>query len=535
MSNLRLRALISAVALISATFVAIPSLASAAPTCDGKFPVQSCGGSTSDGAPYAMKVPANFNGTVYLWSHGYRYNVDIPAAIPLIGGYKVTNTPEPGPIVGSDTSVIKYLLSKGFAVMGSGFARQGWNADSGIATDVELINTFKGQFPNTTHVIAWGNSLGGFITQNLTENNPSLISAAAPLCIATPSVEAELQMAGDFLWGLKTFFDPSIKAGNYSAGAAGYGEALADLGKVFTVMGQLKAGMATGAWPDTAPATIQASGLDAVPSRSALLLFGLMAGVSTQSSHFDGTTGPGSPNSSAYTSFAAAASPALAILENGTTAAALAVFATYDVEQQSGGAIFDNTKTDYSARVASESTVYNAALSGAKATAGLLGYLAQAPRASASTTAIAKMRTLAQWNGTINVPTVAMTGIADQVTPAGSLTYMAQQYAKQWQADHPTTTRTGPNLITIIGQTPAHYTKFDATGSPITSGPAANGTEHCNFTTKQYIAVADMLSYASVTGTNLSGGPLLTAVRKMGGSTSDQKSLPALPKFYAAD
>ena len=534
-SNVKLQALLSAVALISATFVAIPSSASAAPACDGKAPIQSCGGATSDGAPYVMKVPANFNGTVYLWSHGYRYNVDIPAAIPLIGGYKVTNTPEPGPIVGSDTSVISYLLSKGFAVMGSGFARQGWNADSGLATDVELINTFKVQFPSTKHVIAWGNSLGGFITQNLAEKNPTLISAAAPLCIATPSVEAELQMAGDFLWGLKTFFDPSIKAGNYSAGTAGYGEVLADLGKVFTVMGKLKAGMATGTWPDTAPATIQASGLDAVPSRSALLLLGLMAGVSTQSSHFDGTTGPGSPNSSAYTSFAAAASPALAILENGTTAAALAVLATYDVEQQSGGAIFDNTKTDYAARVASESTVYNSALSGAKATAGLLGYLAKAPRASASATSIAKMRTLAQWNGTINVPTIAMTGVADQVTPAGSLTFMAQQYAKQWQADHPTTTRTGPNLITIIGQTPAHYTKFDATGSPITSGPGANGTEHCNFTTKQYIAVAKMLSYASIAGTNLSGGSLLTAVRKMGGSTSDQKSLPALPKFYAAD
>ncbi len=533
--NLKLRSLLSIIALITATFVAIPSSASAAPACDGKFPVQSCGGATSDGAPYAMKVPANFNGTVYLWSHGYRYNVDIPAAIPLIGGYKITNTPEPGPIVGSDTSVIKYLLSKGFAVMGSGFARQGWNADSGVATDVELINTFKVQFPNTTHVIAWGNSLGGFITQILAEKNPTLISAAAPLCIATPTVEAELQMAGDFLWGMKTFFDPTIKAGNYSAGAAGYGEVMSDLGKVFTVMGKLQAGMASGAWPDTAPATIKASGLDAVPSRSALLLLGLMAGVPTQSAHFDGTTGPGSANSSAYTSFAAAASPALGILENGTTAAALAVLATYDVEQQSGGAIFDNTKTDYSARVASESTVYNAALSGAKATAGLLGYLAQAPRASANATAIAKMRTLDQWTGKINVPTIAMSGIADQVTPAGALTYMAQQYANQWQADHPTTTRTGPNLITIIGQTPAHYTKFDAKGNPITSVPGANGTEHCNFTAKQYIAVADMLSYASIAGTNLSGGPLLTAVRKMGGSTSDQKSLPALPKFYAAD
>ena len=531
-------AILGSAVLAFTTLVAIPTNASAAPACDGKFPVQSCVGATSDGAPYVMQVPANFNGTVYLWSHGYRYNVDIPAAMPLIGGYKITNTPEPGPVIGKDTSVIKYLLGKGFAVMGSGFARQGWNADSGVATDEELIKTFEAQFTTTTHVIAWGNSLGGFITQTLAEKDGAALSASGPLCVASPTVEAELQMAGDFLWGLKTYFDPSIKAGNYSPGAAGYAEAMGDLGKVFTVLGKLQAGMATGAWPDTTPAAIHAVGLDQVPSRSALLLLGLMAGLPTQSAHFDSTTGPGSVNSSAYTSFAAAASPALAILENGATAAALAVLVTYDVEQQSGGAIFDNTKTDYSARVASEATVYNAALSGATATAGLLGYLAQAPRATASAAALAKMRSLAQWTGKITVPTVAMTGVADPVTPAGDLTYMAQQYAKQWQAEHVATLGKGRppyDLIALFGTTPAHYTTFSALGAPITTTAAANGTNHCNFNAKQYIAVADMLAYASANGKNLAGGALNTAVRKMGGTTKDLQLAPALPKFYAED
>ena len=345
-------------------------------------------------------------------------------------------------------------------------------------------------------------------------------------------------MAGDFLWGLKTFFDPSIKAGNYSAGAAGYAEAMGDLGKVFTVFGKLKASLASGAWPDTSPAAIHASGVDAIPSRSALLLLGLMAGLPTQSAHFDSTTGPGSPNSSAYTSFAAAASPALAILENGVTAAALAVLITYDVELQSGGAIFDNTKTDYAARVASESTIFNAGLSGATATAGLLGYLAQAPRATASSSALVKMRSLAQWTGKVNVPTVSMTGVADPVTPAGDLTYLAQQYAKQWEAAHKATLGKGRpsyDLIALFGTTPAHYTTFTATGAPITTVAAANGTDQCNFSVKQYIAVANMLAYASASGKNLSGGALYTAVRKMGGTTRDLHFAPALPKFYAED
>ena len=531
-------AVLGSIALAFATVLAVPATASADPLCDGKLPVQSCVGATSDGAPYVIQVPANYNGTAYIWSHGYRYNVDLPAAIPLIGGYKITNTPEPGPVVGGDTSVIKYLLSKGFAVMGSGFARQGWNADSGVATDEELIATFKSKFTTTTHIIAWGASLGGFITQALAEKDGAALSASGPLCIASPTVEAELQMAGDFLWGLKTFFDPSIKAGNYSAGAAGYGEAMGDLGKVFTVLGKLQATIASGAWPDTAPAAIHAAGVDRIPSRSALLLLGLMAGLPTQSAHFDSTTGPGSVNSGAYTSFAAAASPALAILENGATAAALAVLVTYDVEQQSGGAIFDNTKTDYSARVASEVTVYNAALSGATATAGLLGYLAQSPRATASPTALVKMRSLAQWTGNITVPTVAMSGIADPVTPAGDLTYLAQKYAEQWKAKHKSTLGKGRpayDLIALFGLTPPHYTTFTALGAPITNVPAANGTNHCNFNVKQYIAVANMLAYASATGKDLSGGSLNTAVRKMGGTTRDLQFAPALPKFYAED
>ena len=64
---------------------------------------------------------------------------------------------------------------------------------------------------------------------------------------------------------------------------------------------------------------------------------------------------------------------------------------------------------------------------------------------------------------------------------------------------------------------------------------AANGTNHCNFNVKQYIAVADLLASASATGKDLAGGALYTTVRKMGGTTRDVKFAPALPKFYAAD
>ena len=530
MKKVRLLSLLSVTALVTTVLVTAPSVANATPACDGKSPIQTCVGVTSDGAPYAMQVPANFNGTVALYSHGYRYNVDIPAGIPLIGGYKITNTPEPVP--GGNAEVAKYFFSQGIAIVGSGFARQGWNPDSAIKTNVELIGTFKKQFPKTTKVIAWGSSLGGVITQGLAEKYPELVSAVAPMCMAD-NITPQLTMAGDFLWGVKVLFDPTIKGGNYSPGAAGVAESYADLVKVFTVMGKLQAALATGAWPDTSSATGKSLAAAGVPSRSALLLLGLMAGLPTQSAHFDSVSGP---EGALKLTFPLALSPALAILENGTNAAALAVLATQDVENQVGGAIFDNTKTDYSARVEGERVIFNAALSGNTVIDALLGALSTAnpgaPRAKADPAAVAKMNALHTNTGKINVPTVLMVGMADPITPAGASQRLVDLYAEQYAAEKAAamkayqSTRDYKNptnkLLMLWNTPPASYTKFTAEGSPITSTPAAQGTNHCNFTTAQLLLVAKSLVTASSTGKLPSGGALYTAIRKAGNLSIDK-------------
>ena len=541
MRKQRLIALLSATALATGIIVSIPVAANAAPACDGKSPIQSCVGVTSDGAPYMMMVPANFDGTVALYSHGYRYNIDIPAGIPLIGGYKVTNTPEPIP--NGNSAVAQYLFSQGVAVVGSGFARQGWNPDSAIATNVELIGVFKAQFPKTTKVIAWGSSLGGVITQGLAEKHSNLISAAAPMCMAD-NVPAELTAAGDFLWGLKVLFDPTIKAGNYSAGAAGNAEAYADLIKVFTVMGKLQASLATNAWPDTSSATGKALAAGGVPPRSALLLLGLMAGLPTQSAHFDSISGPAG---ALKLTFPLALSPALAILENGTNAAALAILATQDVELQAGGAIFDNTKTDYAARIENERVVFNAALSGNTVIDALLGAISAAnpgaPRAVGNAAAIAKMNALHSNTGKINVPTILMTGVADPITPAGASQRVVDTYAEQFAneklaafAAYKTTKNyVAPvnKLLMLWNTTPGKgYTTFNDAGSPITTTPAATGTNHCNFSTAQLLVVAKSLVSAGATGKVPSGGAIVSAGRKAGNLVIDPEFRAPWLKYY---
>jgi pimeloyl-ACP methyl ester carboxylesterase len=530
--------LVAATALGATLLVSAPTVASANPVCTTTSGVTTCLGATSDTAPYMLMTPANFNGTVYLYSHGYRNNVPLPAALAAATGFPATvvNTPEPAP--GGNAQIIGALLAKGFAVMGSGFARQGWNADSAIKTNVELIGVFKKQYPKTTKVVAWGNSLGGFITQALAEKHPDLISAAAPLCMAS-DITPLSTMAGDALWGIKTFFDPTIKGGNYSAGAAGYAEAMGDLGKVLTVAGTLQAAFAanpiTPAWPATSNVP---DAIKAIPSRSALVMVALMSGVPLQSAHFDATSAPAGLPASNALSFALAINPAFAALQNVSNAAALGVLTTYDFELQAGGAIFDNTATDYAARIADEQFAWASALSGNSGTGGLLSVLAASPRAKANPAAVAKLKTLASHSGKVEIPTILFTGTADPVTTAGNQQSVVDKHvaylAEKWVAARKAGERKRPanNQLVLWNLPPEKYSKYTAAGAPDTSGPAATGTNHCNFTTSQYLAIADLLAYASANGKNLSGGPLLTKLRKAGNMTYDRGYIAPRLKYY---
>ena len=533
-STLKIKALFASATLVAAVIATVPAHAAAVgPICDGAVPIQRCQGTTSDGAPYVMVVPANFNGTVALYSHGYRLNVPVAP----IGYPAVLNTPEPAP--GGDAGVINYFLGNGMAIMGSGFARQGWNADSALATNVELISTFKTKFTKTDKVVAWGSSLGGVITQGLAEKYPNLVSAVAPMCMAD-NVIPEMTMAGDLMWGLKTLFDPTIKGGNYSAGVAGVQEAGADLAKVTAVLTALRAGVSSGAWPSTSSAAGKALEAAGVPSRSALLLIGLMAGLPTQSAHFDGVSGP---DGALKVTFPLAISPALAILENAAVGAVLGIFIMHDLENQAGGVVFDNSKTDYAKRIADERVVYNVALSGNTAINGLLGVLAQSPRVTANPAAAAKLATLHSNTGKINVPTITMVGVADPVTPAGASGRLADLYAEQFAAEKAAALAEAKKsrayvapkkkLLTIWNTTPAAYTTFDADGAPITTTPAAQGTTHCNFTSAQYVAIAKLMVQASKVGEVKTDGATRNIVRRAQNLKIDPFYQPPYLKYYS--
>ena len=524
MKKSRFTAIAVAASLVTMSVVAIAPAAHASSSCDaqqsGSLIIEVCTGTTSDGAKYEYRTNTeNFNGTVYLWSHGYRYAVNLPAGIQPPGGttpYIVDMSPEVGPA----PEVIQSLLEAGFAVAGSGFDSQGWTVGSAVKTNVELIDVLKSELPDTKGVIAWGASMGGFITQALAERYPKLIKSAAPICTAAGNVNAELTYAGDLLWGLKTFFDPSITVSGYAAGPAGVGQAALNLQKVVAILthigGTILETDPAKTWPSTSPmpATIKA-----IPARSALTLVGLMAGVPTQSQNIDGSSFPGTE-----TGFALALAPAIAIIENAGYASGLGIFATLDLERRVGGTFYDNRTTDYAKRIADERASFNVALSGNAAIDGMLSILSSpfGARITPSEKGASGLKSLLAHKGRALVPTITMTGTADMITPAGNSQWLTNKNLKNTK-----------KFLPLWVVTADKWTKFTATGSPDRSRTTwPSGTGHCQFSYDQTMTVAKLAASAAKSGSVPTDAAVEKAVANVDGLLFDREYSVPLLKYY---
>ena len=530
-------ALVSTTALLATLVVAAPANAAATgPTCDGKTPVQTCTGTTSDGAAYKMAVPATFNGTVTIWSHGFGGNTTIP------GYFAVDSTAQLAPNgpgeTGGNAALIKYLTDKGVAVIGSGFSTQGWNLDEAVKTNAELVGIFKTKFTTTTKVVAWGYSMGGGITQAFAEQKPELISSAAVMN-PVDAWGSQSKYFIDLLWLMKTWFDPTIKLTGYAPGAGGDMQMLQDLGKYTAILTALKAGVATGAWPTTSSKSALALQAGGIPSRSALLMIGRLAGISAQSSSFDGIAGP--PGAAA-TAWPLAYAPALATLENIAGVLGYSLLGARDMEAKMGGIWTDNQATDYSKQLSDEDrTVYNAGLSGNNAITAMLSTLnplnPDAPRIKGDAAAMAKnASTHYQNTGKIKVPTVMMIGQHDPVEPAGIVQRISDLYEADFAAAKTAARKAGKdvparNLQVLWSVTPKTWSKFDAAGSPI-SITGTPGTGHTNFTMAQYKLVIDTAISAADNGYLPWNGAHLSKVYKAKGLEIDRSTAYPWMKYY---
>src|SRR5579871_3653129 len=135
------------------------SAASAAPTA-GHYT-----GTLPDGGTWIADVPANWNGTLLLYSHGY------------------------GPIVAADApdpNTAAALLSMGYALAGSSYDPHGswWALGSALRDQFETLSTVEQTVLGTmpSRVYAVGTSMGGLISALEDQNSNGRLDGSLTTC-----------------------------------------------------------------------------------------------------------------------------------------------------------------------------------------------------------------------------------------------------------------------------------------------------------------------------------------------------------------
>lgn len=144
------------------------------------------------GAPYRIEVPAHWNGTLLLYSHGYA-------------------SPQ-SQMPGSDApsrQVATSLLAAGYALAGSGYSQQGWSIEQALGDQLGVLDAFAARVGRPRRTIAWGSSMGGLVTALLAERHPDRFQAALPMCGGLAGGVTMWNLRLDGAFAFRTLLAPS--------------------------------------------------------------------------------------------------------------------------------------------------------------------------------------------------------------------------------------------------------------------------------------------------------------------------------------
>ncbi len=116
-----------------------------------------------DGVPYRILVPADWNGTLLVYAHGYNEGVTPPLLAP-------------------QAQDVDRLVKQGFALAASRFAGSGWNVKEGMQNTVALTAAFRDLVGPPVKTVLWGRSMGGLLALGMIEKFPGLYDGAVALC-----------------------------------------------------------------------------------------------------------------------------------------------------------------------------------------------------------------------------------------------------------------------------------------------------------------------------------------------------------------
>ena len=124
-----------------------------------------------NGAPYRIRVPEVWNGTLLVFVHGYRDKADHPGEIDNRNADIAPNAALEAP-----------LLAQGFALAGTAFKDNGWAVAEGMADTKNLVVFFRENVGEPQRVILAAASLGTIIAFKSMEQFGGIYDGALCVC-----------------------------------------------------------------------------------------------------------------------------------------------------------------------------------------------------------------------------------------------------------------------------------------------------------------------------------------------------------------
>ena len=125
------------------------------------------------GAPYRIRVPEPWNGTLLVYVHGYRDKADHPGEVDNRNADVAPNA-----------ALEAALLAQGYALAGSAFKDNGWAVEEGMQDTKNLAVFFKTHVAKPDQTIIWAFSLGTFIGFDSMEQFGGIFDGALCSCAA---------------------------------------------------------------------------------------------------------------------------------------------------------------------------------------------------------------------------------------------------------------------------------------------------------------------------------------------------------------
>jgi hypothetical protein len=125
------------------------------------------------GAPYRIRVPAVWNGTLLVFAHGYRDKADHPGEVD---NRNADVAPSP--------ALEPALLALGYALAGSAWRDNGWEIEGAIQDTKDLTVLFRSLVGQPDRTIFWGASLGTIVGFESMERFGGIYDGALCLCTA---------------------------------------------------------------------------------------------------------------------------------------------------------------------------------------------------------------------------------------------------------------------------------------------------------------------------------------------------------------